>query len=136
MTSQKCVLSSFMLWSFDTSNMNVDMVDMLINRLGEVEDTVKRIETAIQKSKPAAISLQHLTPEMLRQDIMKELLLRASNNWTDWATRSDLDPCTVDVLKSNGFRVLRNRVNSPFLWMVDWDRGPPPTVLMSGWEVV
>ena len=89
--------------------MNVEMVEMLIDRLGAIEDTLRvrldKIENAIVDfgTEPR---LQDLTPEKLRGTLTTELLA-ASRKGLDWICITDLEKDEIAILKRNGFRVLR-----------------------------
>lgn len=118
--------------------MNIEMVEMLIDRLGAVEDTLRvrldKIENAIVdfRTEPR---LQDLTPEKLRGTLTTRMV-SASNTTYTLQTEEALCKGEIAVLKRSGFRVLKQRgPRVGTLLMIDWSPKERPTAFSGHmWE--
>ena len=117
------------------------MVEMLIDRLGAVEDTLRvrmdKMENAIDdlnmKIEPR---LQDLTSELARGSLARRIINASRIGWTACHTNGYIPKDDIEVLKRNGFRVMCFRGADPHT-TVSWaPEDQPPVYPDELWEKV
>lgn len=96
-----------------------EVFHMLVERLGNVEDTLGRIEKQLQKDRQprrfADLKVEHFAEKAVahrEQSVIQDMFLssnRSVGTWLDWG----LDQSEIDTLKRNGFSLFVNKRITP-----------------------